>query len=76
MNWRSKFPPVALGMLLLAVGSLYAQERCSTQTVKGTYGFICTGFVTPPGAPAGTLVPYAATGFTKHAKRARKFEAT
>jgi hypothetical protein len=51
MNSRPNIPLSSLLLLLLAAGSLHAQQ-CSTRTTAGRYLVRCDGYLTPgPGAP-------------------------
>jgi len=57
---------------VLAQAALYAQPKCSNQTVQGSYATLCHGFIdlqaVNPSAPAGSFVPYGCLGrFTVNA---------
>jgi hypothetical protein len=56
----------ALILACILASVVYAQPRCSFETIQGSYATSCQGFMDVqtinPSSPAGTLVPFANLG--------------
>jgi hypothetical protein len=50
---------LTIALIAIAAGTAWGQT-CSNATTRGTYGFVCTGFISP--APNAPQVPFSAMG--------------